>query len=269
MGEDAKHDSLLDCDSSQEVPGKFLCRVLWLRLCVGGFLGGVSPCHLSSLSDSGRQRCQVRRESCVRFCWCAVSHTHACKTHKMLDYARREPINNCLLLNFLFSCIIWLCDLKNSRYQICMWGTLKEGPVFNYKNDTFIFIYFFKITSSYEKLSEHLLKHWAPSQGFLSVLRKTCYLTESLSCTITSLQFCVRNCFEAQMKTVHTVRKCESSIQLLCTVFLFQVCHSDHKYSSLPANTLKSSPWQLQGHNEHSSSTHYEQGAKTVSHDLI
>lgn len=50
MGEDAKHDSLLDCDSSQEVPGKFLCRVLWLRLCVGGFLGGVSPCHLSSLS---------------------------------------------------------------------------------------------------------------------------------------------------------------------------------------------------------------------------
>lgn len=166
MGEDAKHDSLLDCDSSQEVPGKFLCRVLWLRLCVGGFLGGVSPCHLSSLSDSGRQRCQVRRESCVRFCWCAVSHTHACETHKMLDYARREPINNCLLLNFLFSCIIWLCDLKNSRYQICMWGTLKEGPVFNYKNDTFIFIYFFKITSSYEKLSEHLLKHWAPSQGF-------------------------------------------------------------------------------------------------------
>lgn len=143
MGEDAKHDSLLDCDSSQEVPGKFLCRVLWLRLCVGGFLGGVSPCHLSSLSDSGRQRCQVRRESCVRFCWCAVSHTHACETHKMLDYARREPINNCLLLNFLFSCIIWLCDLKNSRYRICMWGTLKEGPVFNYKNDTFIFYFYF------------------------------------------------------------------------------------------------------------------------------
>lgn len=143
MGEDAKHDSLLDCDSSQEVPGKVLCRVLWLRLCVGGFLGGVSPCHLSSLSDSGRQRCQVRRESCVRFCWCAVSHTHACETHKMLDYARREPINNCLLLNFLFSCIIWLCDLKNSRYRICMWGTLKEGPVFNYKNDTFIFYLYF------------------------------------------------------------------------------------------------------------------------------
>lgn len=37
---------------------------------------------------------------------CCLAHTHIHAKHKMLNYARREPINNCLLLNFLFNCII-------------------------------------------------------------------------------------------------------------------------------------------------------------------
>lgn len=193
------------------------------------------------------------RKLCELLLVCCLAHTHACETHKMLDYARREPINICLLLNFLFNCIIWLCDLKNSQYRICIWGTLKEGPVFNYK--------LWEIIRASSKALSTITRFFVSAEKNMLFNRKP-----FLYHYVTTVCFF---CFEAQMKTVHTVRKCESSIQLLCTVFLFQVCHSDHKYSSLPANNLKSSPWQLQGHNEHSSSTHYEQEAWSHINPLV